>query len=81
MEIKSGSKTEENNFEMKLSDFEPKSEANNNQNNTEPNCPKKHLEKDEEIKTKKGKKSISTKKKKKRRLLISLQAKKNAKKT
>ena len=46
MEIKSGSKTEENNFEMKLSDFEPKSEANNNQNNTEPNCPKKHLEKD-----------------------------------
>ena len=51
MEIKSGSKTEENNFEMKLSDFEPKSEANNNQNNTEPNCPKKHLEKDEEIKT------------------------------
>ena len=24
----------------------------NNQNNTEPNCPKKHLEKDEEIKTK-----------------------------
>ena len=52
MEIKSGSKTEENNFEMKLSDFEPKSEANNNQNNTEPNCPKKHLEKDEEIKTK-----------------------------
>ena len=63
MEIKSGSKTEENNFEMKLSDFEPKSEANNNQNNTEPNCPKKQVEKDE------------------RRLLISLRAKKNAKKT
>ena len=52
MEIKREAKTEENNFEMKLSDFEPKSEANNNQNNTEPNCPKKHLEKDEEIKTK-----------------------------
>ena len=51
MEIKREAKTEENNFEMKLSDFEPKSEANNNQNNTEPNCPKKHLEKDEEIKT------------------------------
>ena len=46
MEIKREAKTEENNFEMKLSDFEPKSEANNNQNNTEPNCPKKHLEKD-----------------------------------
>ena len=52
MEIKREAKTEENNFEMKLSDFEPKSEANNNQNNTEPNFPKKHLEKDEEIKTK-----------------------------
>jgi hypothetical protein len=50
MEIKREAKTEENNFEMKLSDFEPKSEANNNQNNTEPNCPKKHLEKDEENK-------------------------------
>ena len=46
MEIKREAKTEENNFEMKLSDFEPKSEANNNQNNTEPNFPKKHLEKD-----------------------------------
>ena len=46
MEIKREAKTEENNFEMKLSDFEPKSEANNNQNNTEPNSPKKHLEKD-----------------------------------
>ena len=46
MEIKREAKTEENNFEMKLSDFEPKSEANYNQNNTEPNCSKKHLEKD-----------------------------------
>ena len=58
MEIKRGAKTEVNNFEMKLSDFEPKSEANNNQNNTEPNCSKKHLEKVEEI----GTKNFNTKK-------------------
>ena len=45
-----GAKTEENNFATKLLNLESKNEANNIQNNTEPNCTKENLEKDEKIK-------------------------------
>ncbi len=70
MEIKSGSKTEENNFEMKLSDFEPNPKQIITRTIQNQIALRNIL-----------RKIISTKKKKRRRLLISLQAKKNAKKT
>ena len=50
MDNTKGAKTEENNFATKLLNLESKNEANNIQNNTEPNCTKENLEKEEKIK-------------------------------